>query len=148
MADKDVRIGVEASSVFIEKAIPYGAVRFFMFNITDDATALTTGDGKMTFVVPVFINGYNLVFAHAYCTTASSSGTPEFQIANVTDSQDMLSTKITIDANEYSSHTAATAPAINASYDDVATGDRLRIDCDTAGTGAKGITLILGFEKP
>jgi hypothetical protein len=33
----------------------------------------------------------------------------------------MLSTAITIDANEYTSYTAATAPVINATYDDVAT---------------------------
>lgn len=127
-------------------AVYKDTIFFVALDVVSDATALTTGDGKVYFVVPVFLNGRNLVFAHAYCTTVSSSGTPEFQIANVTDSQDMLSTKITIDANEYSSHSAATPPVINGSYDDVATGDVLRVDCDTAGTGCKGVRVVLGFS--
>jgi hypothetical protein len=60
----------------------------------------------------------------------------------------MLSTRITIDANEKTSYTAATAPVINATYDDVATGDLLAIDIDGAGTGAKGLMVMLQFGKP
>jgi len=90
----------------------------------------------------------NLVDADAAVYTVSSSGTPTVQIHNLTDTQDMLSTLITIDANEYSSYTAATQPVINASYDDVATGDRLRIDVDVAGTGTKGLDVILTFQTP
>jgi hypothetical protein len=116
--------------------------------ICDDATALTTGDGKIIFVVPASMNGMNLINVASMVSTVSSSGTPEVQLRNVTDSADMLSTKLTIDANEYTSYTAATPAVINASYDDVATGDRIAIDVDTAGTGAKGLTVYLRFKLP
>lgn len=110
--------------------------------------AITTGDGKAYFFIPSDLNGYNLVDADACVTTASTSGTPTIQIYNVTDSVDMLSTRITIDANEKTSYTAATAPVIDTSNDDVATGDELRVDIDVAGTGAKGLTVILVFQLP
>lgn len=115
--------------------------------IADD-TALTTGDGKMYFTVLDTLNGMNLVDADASVYTVSSSGTPTIQVHNATDTQDMLSTRITIDINETTSYTAATAPAINASYDDVATGDQIRIDVDAAGTGTKGLDVILTFRTP
>lgn len=116
--------------------------------IFDDATAVTTGDGKLIFYIPPKLNGWNLVDADAAVSTVSSSGTPTIQIRNITDTQDMLSTRITIDANEKTSYTAAAAPAINATYDDVATGDEIAIDVDVAGTGTKGLTVLLTFQLP
>ncbi len=122
--------------------------RMIQVKVCDDATALTTGDGKIIFMIPEEMNGMNLVKAHAMVSTVSSSGTPTIQIRNVTDSADMLSTKITIDASEYTSYTAATAPVIDTSKDDVATGDRIAIDVDSAGSGAKGLTIFLAFRLP
>jgi hypothetical protein len=122
--------------------------KMIQLKIIDDATALTTGDGKIIFMIPEEMNGMNLVKAHAMVSTVSSSGTPTIQIRNVTDSVDMLSTKITIDASEYTSYTAATAPVIDTSKDDVATGDRIAIDVDSAGSGAKGLTIFLAFRLP
>jgi hypothetical protein len=117
--------------------------------VTDpNGLALTTGDGKAYFTVPTLLNGHNLVAAHAALTTVSSSGLPTVQIANVTDSVDMLSTKISVDASELTSYTAATPPVIDTAHDDVATGDLLRVDVDVAGTGAKGLMVILTFEAP
>jgi hypothetical protein len=117
--------------------------------VTDPAgSALTTGDGKAYYPVPSTLNGMNLVSVGAYLTTASSSGIPTVQIANVTDSVDMLSTKLTIDASETSSATAATAAVIDTAHDDVATGDMLRIDVDVAGTGAKGLIVEMQFQLP
>ena len=122
--------------------------RIIEVKVFDDATELATGDGKAIICIPSELNGYNLVDADAFVTTVSSSGTPTIQIRNVTDSHDMLSTEITIDASEYTSYTAATAPVINTSYDDVATGDIIAIDVDGAGTGAKGLGVILTFQLP
>ena len=116
--------------------------------IFDDATALATGDGKLILMIPEALNGMNLVKAHAAVTTVSSSGTPIVQIRNITDSVDMLSTRITIDANENTSYTAATAPVIDTTKDDVATGDLIAIDVDGAGTGAKGLIVYLAFQTP
>jgi hypothetical protein len=111
-------------------------------------SAITTGDGKVYWRVPSTLNGMNLVGVAAALTTVSSSGIPTVQIANVTDSVDMLSTKLTIDANETDSSTAATAAVIDTTKDDVATGDMLRIDIDVAGTGAKGLMVEMQFQLP
>lgn len=113
-----------------------------------NGSALTTGDGKASIFVPSMLNGWNLTNVAAFCTTASSSGLVTVQVRNQTDAVDMLSTAITIDANEKTSYTAATPPVINAAADDVATGDEIDIDIDTAGTGAKGLVVVLIFEKP
>jgi hypothetical protein len=122
--------------------------RVVQIKVIDDATALTTGDGKVIFCIPTELNGYNLVDADAFVTTVSSSGAPSIMIRNVTDTADMLSTAITIDANETTSYTAATAPVIDGTKDDVVTGDLIAIDCDAAGTGAKGLGVILSFQLP
>jgi hypothetical protein len=80
--------------------------------------------------------------------TVSSSGNPTIAVYNSTDSADMLTTALTIDANEFNSATAATAVDIDEAHDDVATGDRIRISVTTAGTGTKGMDIIFTFRKP
>lgn len=121
--------------------------RIVQVKVFDDATALSTGDMKASFAIPVELNGLNLVDADAFVTTVSSSGLPTVAIRRERSGSavDMLSTSITIDASEKTSYTAATAPAINASNDDVATGDLIYIDVDGAGTGAKGLGVVLVF---
>lgn len=114
----------------------------------DQATALTTGNGKAYFTVPSILNGMNIVEVAATVYTVSSSGTPTFGIYNLTDSKNICSTNITIDANEYSSYTATTAAVIDTGADDVATGDRLRLDCTVAGTSTKGMDIIMIFRTP
>jgi hypothetical protein len=122
--------------------------RIVQIMVISPTATLATGDGQAYFVVPPELNGYNLVDADAAVTTNSSSGLPTIQIANVTDAVDMLSTKVTIDASEPTSYTAATAAVIDTTHDDVATGDILRVDVDVAGTGAKGLIVILTFQLP
>lgn len=111
-------------------------------------TALATGDGKVYFAVPSFLNGWNLVSVEAILDTASTSGAVTFQVRNVTQAADMLTTALTVDQDEKTSATAATPAVIDTDNDDVATGDILAIDCDGAGTGATGAWIPLGFEKP
>lgn len=115
--------------------------------IADSAT-LATGDGQAIFMIPTSLGGCDLTAVAAFVTTNSSSGTPTIQIRNVTQAADMLSTRITIDANEPTSYTAATPPVIDTGNDDVATGDLIAIDVDVAGTGAKGLGVVLTFTLP
>ena len=110
--------------------------------------AITTGDGKTYWRVPSVLNGMNLTAVAAAVTTVSSSGIPTVQIHNLTQAADMLSTKLTIDASETDSSTAAAAAVIDAANDDVATADMLRIDIDVAGTGAKGLMVEMQFRIP
>ena len=127
-------------------ATPATPEKVLQLKVLDDATTVTTGDGKLIFVVSDDIGGRNLIDADAYVTTVSSSGLPTVQIRNITQTADMLTTKITIDASEFTSYTAATAPVIDTGNDDVATGDLLAVDVDVAGTGAKGLGVILAFN--
>jgi len=131
-------------------------IRSCSMEVVYATTALTTGDGKQYFVVPANLNGYELTACIAVVYAKSSSGTPTIQIARGRQANpasaflfvDMLSTLITIDANEYSSEDATTAYVINTSNDDIATGDLIRVDVDVAGTATTGLYLTLTFEAP
>ena len=113
------------------------------------ATDTETGNGKYYFHVPASMNGMNLVTVHAEVITAGTTNTTNIQIHNATDGQDMLSTGITIDSTETGSDTAATPAVINASYDDVATNDVIRIDVDqVSSTAAKGLLITMEFRLP
>lgn len=117
------------------------------------ATSVTTGDGKAYWRVPSTLNGRNLVGVGVAVFAPSSSGTPTVQIARGRQAAansahvfaDMLSTRVTLDVGEYDSRNATTPAVINASNDDVATGDLIRIDVDTAGTGTTGLFVTLEF---
>lgn len=112
-------------------------------------TQLAIGDGVGYFTVPEELNGMNLVSVHARVVTAGTTNTTDIQIANVTDSVDMLSTKITIDSGETGSDTAATPAVIDTTKDDVVTNDLLRIDIDALSTTKpKGLIMRLKFALP
>lgn len=117
--------------------------------VFDSATDVATGDGKAFFRIPASLNGANLVSVAMNVYTAGTTGTMDVQIRNVTDSQDMLSTKLTIDSTETDTSTAATPAVINTTYDDVATGDKIAIDVDAVQTTkAKGLYVELTFQLP
>ena len=103
---------------------------------------IVTGDGAAYFPVPADLNGMDLVAVGSVCYTVSSSGVVQVQIHNLTSAVDVLSTRLEIDASEYSSYTAATPAVINTANDNFTSGDRWRIDVDAAGTGAKGLDII------
>lgn len=109
----------------------------FIVSISDETTSITTGTAKVTFRIPFDMT---LTAVRASLSTASSSGIPTFDINK--NGTTMLSTKLTIDANEKTSTTATTAAVISVSS--IVSDDEITIDIDTAGTGAKGakITLI------
>ena len=114
--------------------------------VISDVQVLETGDGKFIFAISDDMDGMTLVDADAYVTTVSSSGLPTIQLRNITQAVDMLSTRITIDVSEFTSYTAAAPPVINVANDDVAVADRIAIDVDVAGTGAKGLGVLLEFR--
>jgi hypothetical protein len=125
-------------------------IRYMSFNL-NGSTALTTSDAAYQ-RIPAGLNGMNLVSATASVGTgaagSSSSGTPTFTVTNVTDSNAMLSTALTVDAEEYTSATAAAAAVIDTTKDDVATDDLIKVACTTAGTGTTYATITLGFQLP
>lgn len=152
-----------ASPITIENQIENGDINVagpeqepVAITVFEGTTAVTTGDGKVYFRIPASLDGTNLVDAAAVVLAKSTSGTPTVQIARGRQAAagsahtfvDMLSTRITIDANEFDSATAATPRVINTSNDDVLTGDLIRVDVDVAGTGTTGMWLNLWFQEP
>ena len=118
-------------------------IEYVVFGFT---TNVAVGDGAGYAVIPIALNGFNLVRVHARVITAGTTGTTDIQIHNVTQAADMLSTKLTIDSGETGSDTAAAAAVIDTGNDDVATNDLLRIDVDAVSTTPpKGLLVTLEF---
>lgn len=114
---------------------------------TPDIDALTTSCNVSITIDPI-LSGKNLIGVMGAVYTAATSGTPTFTITNTTDSTNMLSSNITIDANEKNSSTAVNPAVINTLYDDIITGDIVTIQCTTTGTGTKGMEITLWFRNP
>lgn len=128
--------------------IPPDPVAVLFIKVFSDTQTVTTGDQKFEFEVSEDMDGMNLTRVESYVTTVSSSGKPTVQIRNRTQTADMLSTKVEIDASEFNSKDAATQVVIDTANDDVAWGDHIAIDVDVAGTGAMGLGVMLTFELP
>ncbi len=124
------------------------ATRVAVVKCIADDTVLTVADALASFTIPIELNGMNLVSVGAHVYTASSSGLPTFEIYNLTNTAQMLSTLLTIDATEKDSKDATTAAVIDTNNDDVVTGDELQFNCTIAGTGTKGMEIRMGFRLP
>ena len=109
--------------------------------LSDETTAITTGNAKATIRAPY---AFTLTAVRASLNTASSSGIPTVDINE--GGSTILSTKLTIDANEKTSTTAATPVVISDSA--IADDAELTFDIDVAGTGAKGLVVWLIGTKP
>ena len=127
-----------------ERPASKGSIVYHIKVISDTKT-LTTGDGKFIWAVPQDVGGLNLLDVEIDVTTVSTSGIVQVQLRNITQAADMLTTKVQVDANEFHSKDAATQPVVDLANDDVVIGDRLAIDVDAAGTGAKGLGVVLTF---
>lgn len=104
--------------------------------VGDETTAITVGNGKVTFRMPFAMT---LTAVRASLTTVSSSGIPTVDINE--NGTTILSTKLTIDASEKTSTTAATAAVISDSA--LADDAEITIDIDVAGTGAAGLKVYM-----
>jgi len=109
--------------------------------VVPENTLLTVLDGVFYWTVPSQFNDLQIVDVAAAVYTPSSSGNPTFQINKA--GVDILSTRITIDATESTSYTAATPPVINSDHKTLTTGQIIRIDVDITGTGTRGLDIII-----
>ena len=107
---------------------------------SDETTALTEGTAKVTFRAPFAMTITGL---RANVNTASTSGIPTIDINETNVS--IFSTRITIDVNEKTSVTAATAAVISDSA--IADDAEMTIDIDTAGTGTKGLKITIYYIR-
>ena len=102
----------------------------------DETTELITGTTPISFRMPY---GFTLAEVRATLTTASSSGVVTIDINEV--GATILSTKLTIDQDETTSKTAATAVVI--SDTGLADDALIDVDVDGQGTGATGLKVLL-----
>ena len=110
----------------------------------DFATNLTVqASGVFWFHVPSTLNGFNIVDVHAEVITVATGSTNIIDLYNVTQSGDILSTNLTIDASESGSDTAAAAAVIDTGQDDLQTNDVIRVDIDQIGSSNPGVGLIV-----
>lgn len=101
---------------------------------SDETTALTTGTAKVTFRMPY---AFTLTAVRASVTTAPTGSVLTVDINE--GGSTILSTKLTIDATEKTSTTAATPPVI--SDGSLADDAEITIDIDTVGSTVAGAGL-------
>ena len=105
-------------------------------------TELAVKDGVGYIEIPAECNGMNLISARARVGTAGTTNASTFDIYNVTDSTSMLSSAISI-----ASGAKTGTGTVDTAHDDVATGDIIRIDCDSISTTPpKGLIVTLAFR--
>jgi hypothetical protein len=110
--------------------------------LSDETTAITTGTAKLTMRAPFSMTLTNIPTASL--NTVSSSGNPTVDI-NVGGTSILGTNKLSIDANEKTSVTAATATTLATTS--IASDAEITFDIDAAGTGAKGLKVILYYKR-
>jgi hypothetical protein len=126
-------VGIDHS----EGTIDFGDV-FFEFTIDNPIVE----DGAILFNPESKFNGYNFYDIRAEWTDTKGTGAvTTVQVRNVTSGQDVLSTALTIDSDEWTSDSAATAAVIDTAEDDITTNDQFAIDIDTIGSTVAGVGL-------
>lgn len=126
--------------------------RIIQFTVSSTAATPTTTVGQNCagdngWSVPVELNGFKVVTVAANVTTASSVGVFTANIKNRTTGNNILSTALTIDANELSTSTAATPPVINQSTNTLTTDDDVCVQVSVAPNGSYGARAKMVVQK-
>lgn len=113
--------------------------RSIEYSLSPEDATLTTGTKYTTWCKHAF----RVLSILAEVTDASTSGLPTVDIKK--NGTTIFTTKITIDATENRSTTAATAYVLTGAPTpvDFAVGDKLEFFVDVAGTGTKGLKVTL-----
>lgn len=125
---------VNSTLQYLDRQAPH----HFMVAVSDETSDLTTGTGKITFRMPYKMN---LTAVRASVSTAPVGSTIIVDINE--GGSTILSTKLTIDAGEKTSTTAATAAVISDST--LADDAEITIDVDQVGSSTAGVGLKVTF---
>ena len=124
-------LSVNARNVVVEGVEVVPSNIPIIISVSDETTLLTTGTSKVKFRMP---HVFKLTGVRASVSTAPTGSALEVDINEGGSS--VLSTKLTIDAGETTSTTAATAAVIS---DNVLADDaEITIDIDTVGSTVAG----------
>lgn len=130
-----------ASNTYVNIREDFIQNTFMIVAMSDETTSLTTGNGKVRFRAPFGMTLWQI--PRASVNTASTSGVITIDIDE--NGNSIFSTRLTIDANEKSSTTAA-APAV-LSDTSIADDAEITFDIIGAGTGANGLKVILYYSR-
>lgn len=100
---------------------------------------------EFIFTIPDDLDGTHLSYAEGFVTTVGSSATI-MQINNRTQTQDMLTDRITIDSGDLDSRASASPSVIDPTTNEVEARDQIAVEIDSAGTGAFGTGVTLRFD--
>jgi hypothetical protein len=134
VADGDVLAYDSGTSTWLPVASAAVPTQAIPIACSDETTALTTGTAKVTFRMPY---AFTLTGVRASVTTAPTDATLTVDINE--GGVSILSTKLTIDATEKTSTTAATAAVISDSS--LADDAEITIDIDQVGSTIAGAGL-------
>lgn len=107
--------------------------------VTSETSTVSTGSAKVTFRAPAELT---LSSVRASLTTASSSGAVQVNVR--VNGTTIFSTPLTIDASEKTSLTAASAAVLSTTA--IADDAEIKIDVDSAGSGAVGLKVTFILE--
>lgn len=121
------------STQYIEKTLTVA--------LSDETTAITSGASKLSIRAPHAMSLYAIPTASLVNASSSGAVTVDINVSGVS----ILSTKLTIDANERTSTTAATAAVL--SNTSIANDAEITFDIDGAGTSAAGLKVTLYYKQ-
>lgn len=114
-------------------------------------SSLTTGSGKVHFIIPPTMSGFNIIHAQAMVSKAGVTGTTTIKMTNINKGKRNIFTGsgVSLDSTESGSLTALRAYIINSANDDVSGGDVISVDITKLHTTApKGLYFLVTFSKP
>ncbi|MBW2674601.1 MAG: hypothetical protein JRD89_14520 [Deltaproteobacteria bacterium] len=115
--------------------------------LVNGSAPLASSDGAAYFTrIPARFNGWEIT--EVIGNIVAGTGLVTIDLYNFTQSADILTTKLTIDANEKDSTDAVAPVDIDENEDDLTTGDRIRVDIDGEGTGTTWLEISLTIKKP
>jgi len=123
-------------------AYAYQREEWVVIALSDETTSITTGTAKVTWRAPYAMTLTQI--PRASLATASTSGNPTVDI-NENGTSVLGVNKLSIDANEKTSVTAATPTTL--ADTGIADDAEITFDIDVAGTGAKGLKVTLYYKR-
>jgi len=114
---------------------------YMIISVSADNTDLQTGAGLVTLRAPFAMDLYQIPRA-SLTTNGTTQTTVDINVGGTTI---MGVNKLTIDANEGTSTTAATAAALTTTS--ITDDQQITIDVDAAGTGARGLKVTLYYRR-
>ena len=131
-----------SANAYVQSRDSYIQNTFMIVAVSDETTAITTGTGKVRFRAPFAMTLWQI--PRASVNTASTSGVVTVDI-NEEGTSILGANKLSIDANEKTSVTAATATTL--ADTSIADDAEITIDIDGAGTGANGLKVTLYYSR-